>query len=71
MIDADSIIAAIENEIPPDYKTDAFVPLFRRRKPESENIPKRPKLGTDFKNYFQPTHHPQPILDDPECNNSP
>ena len=65
-IDADSIIAAIEKEVPPDYKTDAFVPLFQRRKPDSESTTNRPKLGNNFKTYFRSTHH-QPILDDPEC----
>ncbi len=56
-IDVDSIIAAIEKEVPPDHKTETFVPLFRRR-PQQES---RPKLGNDFKKFFPPTH--QPVLD--------
>ncbi|XP_057368097.1 uncharacterized protein LOC130689103 [Daphnia carinata] len=56
-IDVDSIVAAIEKEVPPDHKTETFVPLFRRR-PQQES---RPKLGNDFKKFFPPTH--QPVLD--------
>lgn len=58
-IDVDSIIAAIEKEVPPDYKTETFVPLFRRRPAPSEDS--RPKLGNDFKKFFPLTH--QPALD--------
>lgn len=58
-IDVDSIIAAIEKEVPPDHKTETFVPLFRRRPLQSNDS--RPKLGNDFKSYFRPTH--QPVLD--------
>lgn len=34
-LDADTVIAEIEKEVPPDYKT--FVPLFRRRKVEASS----------------------------------
>ncbi|KAI9562558.1 hypothetical protein GHT06_010011 [Daphnia sinensis] len=58
-IDVDSIIAAIEKEVPPDHKAEAFVPLFRRRLQQSQDS--RPKLGNDFKKFFPLTH--QPVLD--------
>jgi hypothetical protein len=58
-IDVDSIIAAIEMEVPPDHKTETFVPLFRRRPQQSNDS--RPKLGNDFKKFFPLTH--QPVLD--------
>lgn len=58
-IDVDSIIAAIEKEVPPDHKAETFVPLFRRRPQQSQDS--RPKLGNDFKKFFPLTH--QPVLD--------
>jgi hypothetical protein len=58
-IDVDSIIAAIEMEVPPDHKTETFIPLFRRRPQQSNDS--RPKLGNDFKKFFPLTH--QPVLD--------
>ena len=64
-IDVDSIIAAIEKEVPPDHKTETFIPLFRRRQQQDT----RPKLGNDFKKFFPPTH--QPILDLELGSNSP
>lgn len=58
-IDVDSIIAAIEKEIPPDHKTETFIPLFRRRPQQPQES--RPKLGNDFKKFFPLLH--QPVLD--------
>lgn len=60
-IEADTIIAAIEKEVPPDYKSEVFVPLFRRRPLENSG---KPKLGVNFKTYFQPKY--EPILQDPD-----
>jgi len=59
-IDVDTLIAAIEKEVPPDYKSEVFVPLFRRRPLENTG---KPKLGVNFKTYFQPKY--EPILQDP------
>ena len=50
-IDVDSIIAAIEMEVPPDHKTETFIPLFRRRPQQSNDS--RPKLGNDFKKFLE------------------
>ena len=60
-LNADTIIAAIEKEVPPDYKSEVFVPLFRRRPLENTG---KPKLGVNFKTYFQPKY--EPILQDPD-----
>ena len=60
-IDADSIIAAIEKEVPPDYKSEVFVPLFRRRPLENSG---KPKLGVNFKTFFQPKR--EAILQEPQ-----
>ena len=60
-IDVDSIIAAIEREVPPDHvsKESHFVPLFKRR-PQNSNG-RLPTLGNNFKEFFPPNHQAAPL----------